>query len=56
MIKVAGDNGMRMAQPCYVKYLRENEIQNVCNEIKQKAGGNPIDLVYCILPQVRARL
>ena len=52
MIKVGRDNGMQIAQPCYVKYLRENEIQAVCEEIKQKAGGNPIDLVYCILPRV----
>lgn len=52
MIKVGRDNGMQIAQPCYVKYLRENEIQSVCNEIKAKAGNNPIDLVYCILPRV----
>ena len=52
MIKVGRDNGMQIAQPCYVKYLRENEIQSVCNEIKAKAGNNGIDLVYCILPRV----
>jgi len=51
MIKVGRDNGMQIAQPCYVKYLRENEIQSVCNEIKAKAGNNSIDLVYCILPR-----
>ena len=56
MIKVGRDNGMQIAQPCYVKYLRENEIQSVCEEIKAKAGGNPIDLVYCILPRVSVEI
>lgn len=51
MVKVGRDMGMNIAQPSMVKYLRENEVESVCNEIKQRAGANPIDLVYCILPR-----
>ena len=51
MIKVGRDNGMQIAQPGYVKYLRENEIESVVREMMSKAQGRPIDLVYCILPR-----
>ena len=43
--------GMSIAQPGYVKYLREQEIPQVCQELLTKCAGAPIDLVYCILPQ-----
>jgi len=51
MIKVARDMGMNIAQPGFVKYLREQEIPQVCQELITKCAGAPIDLVYCILPQ-----
>lgn len=52
MIKIGRENGMNIAQPSFVKYCRENEIESVCNELKQKSQTQgPIDLVYCILPQ-----
>ena len=50
LIKVGRDNGMQIAQPSLVKYLRENEVENVCKEILEKSRGN-VDLVYCILPR-----
>jgi len=56
MIKVGKETGMNIAQPSFVKYLRENEIEAVCREIMQKAANNPIDLVYCILPRVRSNM
>lgn len=50
MIKIGADNGMRIAQPGFVKYCREGEIDGLINELKAKIQGGPIDLVYCILP------
>ena len=51
LIKVGSQMGMSIAQPGYVKYLREQEIPQVCQELLTKCAGAPIDLVYCILPQ-----
>ena len=51
LIKHGQQLGMSISQPGYVKYLAEQEIPDVCQEIIRRAAGGPIDLVYCVLPQ-----
>lgn len=55
LIKFGSQSGMQISQPSFVKYLRENEIENVCREILQKSNGQ-VDLVYCILPRDSGRV